>query len=176
MEPGKKMSNAKYVFAICLLVFASFQTAQAKVIYKSVETITGSLATPESFNIFDDFEVESGTTYLATITDIGTVAAPTVDNFDGLSMVILNNFYSQIGSSLALAPTSGSGKTSLSFSFTVIEDSNFFVSLGGITDSLSTYVATIVSTEASPVPVPAAVWFFGSALLTLIGFKQRKMA
>lgn len=170
------MFNVKYVFAICLLIFTSLQTAQAKVIYSSVETVTGTATSAGSFNILDDFDVETGMTYLATLTDTGTVAAPIVDNFDGLSMVILDSFFSQVGTSLALAPTSGSGKASISFSFTALEDSSFYVALGGITDSLSTYVATIVTTEASPVPVPAAVWFFGSAILTLVGFRQRKTA
>ena len=45
-----------------------------------------------------------------------------------------------------------------------------------MTDSLSTFVATIETPEASHVPVPAAVWFFGSAVLTLAGFRRRKTA
>lgn len=35
---------------------------------------------------------------------------------------------------------------------------------------------TNVSSVASPVPIPAAVWFFGSGLLTLIGITRRKNA
>lgn len=170
----KKMLNVKHIFAICLLIFASSQTAQAKVLFSSVKTVAGSLGSPESFTKFDGFKVKVGNTYLTTLTDLGTVASPTVDNFDALSLVILDDSFSQVGTSLALAPLSSSGKTSISFSFTTLYDSTFYISLGGITDALSTYAATIISTDASPVPVPATVWFFGSAILTLVGFRQRK--
>ena len=84
MDSGKKMLNTRYLITLFLLLFASFQTAQAKVIYNAEETVAGKLESPESLTIYDDFAVKKGTTYIATLTDLGTV-----DNFDGLSMVIL---------------------------------------------------------------------------------------
>lgn len=171
MDSGKKMLNTRYLITLFLLLFASFQTAQAKVIYNAEETVAGKLESPESLTIYDDFAVKKGTTYIATLTDLGTV-----DNFDGLSMVILNGDYTQIGDPLTLTPTPGIGNTSISFSFTAVADSNFFVRVESMTDSLSTFVATIETPEASHVPVPAAVWFFGSAVLTLAGFRRRKTA
>lgn len=168
------MFNIKPALIICLLAFASIQTLKAEVIYHSIGTIAGTLEAPEGFEILDDFTVESGTTYRATLTDIGTVASPSVDNFDGLSMVIFDEVFSQVGDFLALAPISGSGKASTSFTFTALEDALFFVALGGTTDALSTYVATISALPVSEVPVPAAIWLFGSAIFSLLGFTRYK--
>ncbi len=47
--------------------------------------------------------------------------------------------------------------------------SPFYVNYGAVS-------ALAISTLADPVPVPAAAWLFGSALLGLLGFKRRRGA
>lgn len=41
-------------------------------------------------------------------------------------------------------------------------------------DNISKVVADVSSMEFAPVPIPAAVWLFGSGLLGLIGMARRK--
>ena len=170
-------NSFKHIFAVCLLAFASMQSAQAMV-FSSAGAVPGTLSSPATVSIFETFEVEAGMEYLATLTDVGTVLLPVIDNFDSLSMVILDDSFATVGTPLLLASASGTGETSVSFSFTAISDAVYSVALGGATDALSTYVATIsaVETGASPVPVPAAIWFMGSGMMALVGFGRRKIA
>ncbi len=164
------LNNFKHVFAICLLAFASMQSAQAMV-YSSAGTISGTSASEATLSIFDTFEVEAGMEYLAKLTDIGTVLLPVIDNFDSLSMVIFDDSYSVVGTPLLLAPASATGPASVSFSFTALTDATYSIALGGATDTLSTYVSTVTA-----VPVPAAAWLMGSAMFALVGFGRRKIA
>ena len=41
---------------------------------------------------------------------------------------------------------------------------------------VGSYLGTEITTQISPVPLPAAAWLFGSALLGLIGYSKRKGA
>lgn len=41
-------------------------------------------------------------------------------------------------------------------------------------DRIDFYAATVLAASTSPVPVPAAIWLFGSGLLGLVGFARRK--
>lgn len=166
------------ILIACLLVFASMQTAQASSVYESFGTITGfSGVAPATFSEADTFWVDAGHDYLAILTDIGTVAAPIIDNFDGLSMVVLDDSLGLVDT-LALAPVSGSGYASVSFSFTAATSAFYNVSLGGITDAISTYTAIIsgVDTDMAPVPVPSAILLMGSAMFALVGLGRRKIA
>jgi len=166
----------KSMLTICLLAFASMQTAQAVAVYNSASAVAGTDSAPASFSTLEQFEVTGGSSYLATLTDIGTVFLPVIDNFDALSMVILDDTYAVVGSPLLLAPTSGSGPASVSFTFTALSDAFYSVVLGGTTDALSTYTATIMTVSASPVPVPGAIWFLGTGMFALVGFGRRKSA
>jgi hypothetical protein len=163
------LNNMKHVFAICLLAFASMQSAQATMVYSSAGAVPGTSAAPATLSVFDTFEVEGGMEYLATLSDIGTVFLPVIDNFDSLSMVILDDSFTVVGTPLLLAPVSGTGEVAISFSFTAISDAIYSIALGGATDSISTYVATVAA-----VPVPASIWFMGSAVFALVGFNRRK--
>lgn len=171
------LNSFKHIFAICLLAFASMQSAQAMV-YSSVGTVPGTLSAQGTLSVYETFQVEAGVEYLATLTDIGTVFLPVIDNFDALSMVIFDDSLDVVNTPLMLAPASGIGEKSVYFSFTAISDAVYSVALGGATDAISTYVATIstVDTGASPVPAPAAIWFMGSGMIALVGFGRRKIA
>ncbi len=154
-----------YILAIFLFAFASLQSAQATIVYDS----HGS--TFANFTVADQFWVDAGQEYKATLTDQGAVALPFVDNFDALLMTVYTEDVSAMAlGSLTLTPASGSGFDSVSFNFVALTSDFYNVSLAGITDSLSSYGATI-----SAVPVPSAIWFMGSALFALVGLGRRKI-
>ena len=157
--------NFGYILVTFLFAFASLQSAQATIAYDS----HGS--TFANFTVADNFWVNAGQEYKATLTDQGPVALPFVDNFDALLMTVYTEDVSapSLGS-LTLVPTSGSGFASVSFNFVALTSDYYNVSLAGITDSLSSYGATV-----SAVPVPGAVWFMGSALFALVGLGRRKI-
>ncbi len=157
--------NFGYILAIFLFAFASLQSAQATIVY---DTHGSTFA---NFTITDNFWVDAGQEYRATLTDQGAVALPFVDNFDALLMTVYTEDVAapSLGS-LALVPTSGSGFDSVSFSFVALTSDYYHVALAGATDSLSSYGATI-----SAVPVPGAIWFMGSALFALVGLGRRKI-
>jgi len=160
----------------CLLAFSSMQMAQASSVYESFGTIIGSSTTPATFSVTDTFWVDAGHDYLAVLTDIGTVAAPVIDNFDGLTMTVFDESLGLIDA-LFLVPASESGYASVSFGFTATTSAFYNVSLGGITDALSTYTAVITDLDAdmAPVPVPSAILFMGTAMFALVGLGRRKI-
>jgi len=167
-----------FILMACLLALSSIQIAQATSVYESFDTVTGfSGIAPATFSKNDTFWVDAGHDYLTVLTDIGTVAAPIIDNFDGLSMVVLDDSLGLVDT-LALAPVSGTGYSSVSFSFTAANSAFYSVSLGGITDAISTYTAVITDIEGgmAPVPVPSAILLMGSAMFALVGLGRRKIA
>jgi len=65
-----------------------------------------------------------------------------------------------------------------SYLFTGLAAGNYSLWIGGNGPDASpvgsqSYLANIT---ASPVPIPAAVWLFGSALMGFLGLQKRKMA
>jgi len=171
----KKYFNS--MLMVCLLAFTSMQMAQATSVYESFSTVPGFPGiAPATFSETDTFWVDAGHDYLAVLTDIGTVVAPIFDNFDALSMVVLDDYLDPVDF-LALAPVSGSGYTSVSFSFTAATSTFYNVSLAGITDAMSTYTAVITDIDEgmSPVPVPSAILLMGSAMFALVGLGRRKI-
>jgi len=132
---------------------------------------------------------------LSTVTTAGTATldfgttinfstpdgASTVDNPFGtadLSAAFLpvNNFFTYAGWQLDLATLSVEGDTTPEFlhlSGTGVVSGNDYQSTG-VTWSLSASNATAYSMTVTAVPVPAAVWLFGSGLIGLIGIARRK--
>ncbi len=152
-------SSFKKVFAICLLAFASAQSAQAmEIVYSSIDGVAGTLDDPATFVVTDVFDVVVGQEYKAMFTD-------TFANFNSFSMAVFDDSAAPVGSFLS----SVSGTPFLSFSFTALTSAAYSVVLVGATESLSTYAATITA-----VPVPTAIWFFGSAMIALVGVGQRR--
>jgi hypothetical protein len=82
--------------------------------------------------------------------------------------------YALTGASLTLA----SGDLSI-FDYAAISGTNgapanfdsFFLSFGADIDLVGTWRTTV---QMTPVPIPAAVWLFGSGLLGLVGIARRK--
>lgn len=157
----------KHVFAICLLAIASMQSVQAGIAYED-----GGVASPiATLSVFESFEVEAGVDYFASFSDI-------FDNFTSSTIVVLDNDFNEVGSAMSLVAGDGGEATSIGFEFQALADALYYVILGGESPSLSVYAARIetVGVGGSPVPVPAAVWFMGSAVFALVGFGRRKAA
>lgn len=154
------LNNIKYLLAICVMSFGLMQSANASIVYSSFGT-TGD------FSITEVFDVEAGQEYKASLTDVGTVALPVFDNFDGLSMVIFDETFDVV-EALLLTPASESGFDSVMFTFTPSADATYSIAVAGTTDVLSTYTAVV-----SEVPVPPAFLLMGSALLGLVSIGKR---
>lgn len=108
----------------------------------------------------------------------GSRHAPYLDN-GAINPMAANPLDSGLGlvdtSAWAFAATQGTGATATLTRF--LTAGNYTLILGGYDGTTAganlAYTATI-SAAASPVPVPAAVWLFGSAMAGLIGFNRRK--
>ncbi len=148
-------NNFKRICAICLLAFASMQSAQANIVFSEIGGVAGTADAAASFVLTDVFSVDAGVEYKAMFTDVFA-------NFNSFTMAVFDDNSSVVGSFNSFG-------SSDMFSFIAASSSDFTVVVSGETDFLSTYAATIKA-----VPVPAAVWFFGSAIITLAGFGRRK--
>ncbi len=165
---GEKMINRFKFFAICLVAFASMQSAQAGLVYSSGSVVPSN---PGSFQVSGMFSVEAGEEYKASISDV-------FDSFDVYSMTVVDQNFDLVDSAFSNSGA-GDGDSYLSFVFTAISDAVYSVFLGGENSSHSLYLAKIESlpsTGANPVPVPGAIWFMGSAIFALVGLGRRKVA
>ncbi|MDC1288316.1 VPLPA-CTERM sorting domain-containing protein [Gammaproteobacteria bacterium] len=63
---------------------------------------------------------------------------------------------------------------SSAYQYSIIRDSNWSLDLGGKVNW--DWTVDIDIARVSPVPVPAAVWLFGTALVGLFGFNKRRKA
>ncbi|WFP48565.1 hypothetical protein PL263_10615 [Methylomonas sp. EFPC3] len=73
-------------------------------------------------------------------------------------------------------PTTGYTTLSADYKWGASQWSNFFhfnAYPGDITEKVLGHISMNVGAETAPVPVPAAVWLFGSALAGWLGFKRR---
>ena len=119
-------------------------------------------AYPNNASLIFDFDSPQSV-FSMDITDLASVGAVTVDVFadGGLSAVVPtineDNGFSHGGLNF-IGLVSDSSFSSLRFEFAVSE----WIGVDR------------VQYGASPVPLPAAVWLFGSALLGLIGFSRRR--
>ena len=148
--------------ASSLLAFAFFLgagLAQASTVaYEKVELFSGETIFTESFEI-----TEAGS-YLATLTDF---EFPSAMEETGMNITTA----SEMPGSL-LAPGS--------FTFEATPG-DYFLSFFGFADASSStmlgqYGIEVRMTEMPEIPIPAAVWLFGSGLLGLIGIARRRKA
>ncbi|MEH6591109.1 MAG: VPLPA-CTERM sorting domain-containing protein [Halioglobus sp.] len=122
-----------------------------------IQGITGVLAPSNIFTTFN-FDITTG------------LGSSTVTACTGASLVC-NPILPTIGTPAAISAydtgtITGDFATAASWSQIFVVDTGY-----GLADSNSTIIAT-----ANAVPVPAAAWLFGSALLGLAGIKRKKMA
>ncbi len=110
---------------------------------------------------------------------------PLANNFAaGLAMVGDNGISQYVGDSL---PGSGGGRELIArvvaheighnLGLVHISEANNLMKSGGSGEILSsTQIATAIASgfSVAVVPLPAAVWLFGAALLTLLGFRSRR--
>jgi len=108
------------------------------------------------------FSFDYDITAIATATGDEAQANATVDMLDDLGFV---DILAIAAADAMFGPASADDSQMGSFAFTLL-DGEFNV-ISGVVDSFG---------SASAVPVPAAVWLFGSGLLGLVGIARRKQA
>ncbi len=120
--------------------------------------------------------VDFGTTINFSTPDEASTIGNPFGTADLLAPASVNNFFTFAGWQLDLATLSVEGDTTPEFlhlSGTGVVSGNDYQSTG-VTWSLSASNATTYSMTVTAVPVPAAVWLFGSGLIGLIGIARRK--
>ncbi len=112
------------------------------------------IADPVSDFIYDDFETDDLLTWAGNY------------NPDDVAMAMSWEFLLAPGEqaliSFALSDTSPLG--------------GFFLEHSDPDSQISIYLSSTLGISLSPIPVPAAIWLFGSGLLGLIGFSRRKVS
>ena len=127
---------------------------------------TASVSGTGALNIFDGSD-----TLTATLSWVDIATFGTAGNLNTTGTANLSNItYTGTNADLLALFNGGSGINVLSFQFTSPTTlTNLF------TNSTST-TSTSFSGSIAPVPVPAAIWLFGSGLLGMAGIARRKKA
>lgn len=133
--------------------------------------------TSEVMNIFEQVGIASTqTTYNAAIID------PNIDYLQSLlsntTAALSVNYIGSLG--LANTGESGGEHSRLGAYYSISSETNYFnLSVGSYTiadNTSAVYIGHYLVQEdsVSPVPIPAAVWLFGSGLLGLVSIARRK--
>lgn len=154
-KPGTTLVSRLLAFA--LLLGAGLAQAST-VAYQKVELFKGETFFTETFEI-----VDAGS-YLATLTDF---EFPTPLEETGMSITTTTEMLGNL-----VAPGS--------FTFEATPG-EYFISFFGFADTTSStmlgqYGIDVSMTEIPEIPVPAAVWLFGSGLIGLVGIARRKQS
>ena len=98
--------------------------------------------------------------------------ASTLDNSNGVPAGAEDDVSMAMGWDFTLA----NGETALIMLMlgTIQPTSGFFLEHNDPDSDKSIYLSSTLGISLSPIPVPAAIWLFGSGLLGLIGFSRRK--
>jgi len=135
-------------------LFTAGNSWASTVVYDQVELFQAETIFTDSFEIFD------AGSYMATLTDF-EFPEPMIES--GMSVVSATKLL-------------GSLKAPGSFNFDAMPG-KYFVTFYGFADvsapQLGQYGIEISSVEISQVPVPAALWLFGSGLIGLVGVMRR---
>ena len=142
------------VMAIGTLLLTAGTSWASTVVYDKVEIFQ----TQTFFT--DTFEITEAGSYLATLTDF-EFTAPMTDT--GMNVTTATDLLGSL-----LAPGS--------FNFDATPG-NYFVSFFGFADLSGPQIGQYgieISQASSAVPVPAAIWLFGSGLIGLVGMTRRR--
>jgi hypothetical protein len=164
------MRNLKYAVALCALL--SFSGAQAAALTVNGGWSTFSFGTTGS-SWSDSFTFTLTTTGVLSVTDYQWLG----DEFeftDGTTTWVTQtatdvSSYQQYDIDLAFADP-------LFSSISVFLNPGTYTITGIVSDSPWDGGSGAIRVEANAVPLPAAVWLFGSALVGFIGFGRRKTA
>ena len=140
------------VMTIVVLLLTAGNSWASTVVYEKVE-----LFQTETF-FTDSFTITDAGTYMATLTDF---EFPVPMTATGMSVTTATD---SLGSLLVPG----------SFNFDATPG-NYFVSFFGFADVSAPQLGQY-GIEISLVPIPAAVWLFGSGLLGLVGIARRRTA
>ena len=148
MKKGFKIA----VLTIGVLLFTASTSWASTVVYEKVELF-------QTETLFTDmFEISEAGSYKATLTDF-EFPMPMVAT--GMSVTTATDLLGSL-----LAPGS--------FNFDATPG-NYFVSFFGFADVSAPQLGQY-GIEISQVPVPAAVWLFGSGLIGFVGMARRQQA
>ena len=134
-----------------------------------VPSSTGSPGTGTGIMTYDDI-----TNLLSwNITYSGLIGTPTVSHFHGAALAGSN-----AGVQVDIAANSGGIASPMIGSATISEpqEADLLAELWYINIHTDNFPAGEIRGQVEVVPVPAAVWLFGSGLLGLIGIARRKKA
>ena len=99
-----------------------------------------------------------------------------IDEFVGVQLSLPTNIpltFAMTLQTAALVNGSGSATVNASNSLTFNPDNFFDIRTPGVTANAGSYIVDNTLPAVSAVPVPAAVWLFGSGLIGLIGLARR---
>ena len=171
------MITRNLLTGVACLLLVSFQSAATTITY-DVTNIAGS-TWEYSYTVNNDtlgFDIEEFTVYF----DVGvyenlTLITPTPATWDPLviepdNFLSNDGYYDALALSAGIAPGNSLGIFSVRFDYLGggTPGSQYFEIVDSFTFDL------LDSGQTSPVPVPAAVWLFGSGLIGLIGVARRK--
>ncbi len=181
----------KFQKTVCSSILAagmlfSMSTAQAALFNY---TITGDVILGDEYGDYNAFGLAAGDTITATgVFDDSVLSAGTGTILFGSGTG--NTLTLNIGSTVFTANNHSSGSPSISLTNFGLDDFDFYALAGtnganadfdsyltGFDDLGSLYgdwQTNVIITPVSAVPVPAAVWLFGSGLIGLAGFARRK--
>jgi len=177
---SNNLMNKQFIFGLILFGLSSLSTANAAT-YSIDLTIAGgsadvtsanplSLSIDYGFGFSDITSVVFSGTFETDLWDVGERVGAQ-DSLTSATWVIgQNNVFSQ-----------GTGSRD-AFSFglgfaTPLQDSlklgltNFFFTATDV--NLTSFIVTVEGTQVSTVPLPAALWLFGPALLGFMGFRRK---
>lgn len=148
--------------------------------YSGVSVTTGNYAYVLAWNdggaqsLIGEFALSDGTTIVTNATDWEYSILSTV----GSSLPDVSSIMSMLGSaswsSVAASAANGSGPWGTISGISSAAQFIWSDTLGTSSTSDGYYV--VFRTELSPVPIPGAVWLFGSGLVGLIGFRKKRLA
>jgi hypothetical protein len=127
---------------------------------------TASVSGTGALNIFDGSNLLTATLSWVDIATFGTAS-----NLNTTGTANLSNItYAGANADLLALLNGGSGVNVLSFQFIPPK------TLTNLFTNSATTTSTSFSGSIAPIPVPAAVWLFGSGLLGMVGIARRKIS
>ena len=177
------MINVQKIIYTCFLTLISMASAQAALVNY---TITGDVLLGDELGDYNAFELTLGDTITASgVFDDSALSAGSGTILFGSGSINTMTLY--IGTEIFTADNDGSPTMTLSnFSLTDFDyyalagvngaPADFSSFFTGFDDGAFLYGEWQTTVTLTPVPVPAAVWLFGSGLIGLIGIARRRQS
>jgi hypothetical protein len=150
--------------------------------------VASNVVAAASINIFETVSGSFTKDYSFTLTSASNVAAGLSNVFVSLGPIDINKISGfaasivSVGGNTQLAVLSTSNGSAAGFNFstltfnspTIFNPGSYLLRVGGNTGSSNTQATFSGFLETTAVPVPAAAWLLGSALIGLTGISRRR--